>query len=488
MLLRRLHLDNFLIFRDVVICFSPGLNIICGESGTGKSLILKAIADLFYRYKKDMIGVWKDHAKVSLSVELNDLESNAKECTICRKVCKNNKQEFSVFPERDYDFEGHLVYEKQFGGLRLFNPKFQLQELDSFGGISLDDLSQVLSKQRAVDNELKSLEEQRKTQELLQDLFNKNRAIFEKATLIHNAGYDNLDQLIGKKNRCIPPELIEKAETIWSDFKKTLKAIENHAELNKLKEHIQAFDDFLFDAWKSYTEESSMDLSEDELYSIKFLIQDVSKLLNKNIKSLAELVDVHDALIDRLKGLDQGIIELKRELADISQYLKKILKDLSDKRVNAFESLKGKLGRLLSSFGFDYYELSARFEKKEVDETGEDDFEILVSFNKGIPPRPLRQVASGGELNRFLVALAVASHNSRTERASKVYLFDEIDSGLSGQSLECLYQNLVELSKRNQVILVSHHVNFWTGRGNTIKLAKIHGSDVTEAKIIEMAG
>lgn len=509
--IKSLRLKNFLIFRDVELEFHPGLNVIVGESGSGKSLILKALTLLANKPPSEYVGAWSDHAELSAVVEVKSKTAVTKIFEI-RKIISKSRRTYSEQSDVSINLADHIVYERQMASIKLMNPKEQLTILDSFGSIDCSKLTELINQINQAKKRQADLQSDLVNLRLLSEEISKKSDLL---TVCHNlleAGYNDIEKLFEAARKFPDIRSAEKLDSLWGEFKRCLSGFRDHTEYAEISDSVSKIDDFIFSLLKriSQTEYLSSFLADQELFGrFRFFIQDLRKSSGIDCKMLSEVLEFCESIESRLSEISSEIEKIKKSVSELEAELNYEAKRISELRKAACSRMIVQIEEILRALDFDWFRLEGKFESKEIDETGQDVFELLATFNKGVPLKPLRSVASGGEFNRFLFALAyVVSQRELVEDTGqnstlcdsntkhlepqrensathgRIFLFDEIDSGLSGSALASLGRLIKNMSKFEQVILVSHNRELQKVADRVITLQKRHLDSHTEATVI----
>ncbi|MCS6893686.1 MAG: AAA family ATPase [Deltaproteobacteria bacterium] len=471
MIIKSISLENFLIFRNTHVEFENGLNCIVGESGSGKSLLLNCLSNFPFSLRKSCIAPNCDSANLVLEVSLG-----GRTCRFTRTIKKYHSEDDLPHEHETLKelFNNYVVYEKQHGGLKILNSAEQLKFLDRFAGIPTTEFSEKFYRRRGLEERKNELLQ---TQLVLEEAFRiieANSHLIELASELLHSGFCEFESCEQSFKDEIPEDLVNGIEASYNTLRHNLVRLSKYVGFDWANNLVQELDNCIFELLKR--KQRKPILSKEIFYSIKFFIDDLSRLLKKTIK-LSDLPNLRVELEKLISQLQDQFILIEDELNKLSESLLLQAREISESRKESCHRLVSLIEENLAKLGFSYLEIVPVFKEKKLDPSGFDVFEFLVTFNKGLKPQPLRKVASGGELNRFLVAVHLAS---KSVVRDMVFLFDEIDSGLSEKSLDFLIECLLELGKNNQVIIVTHNAERYKDRANLIRLEKIHGEEFSE--------
>ncbi len=489
-MLKELRIRNFALIEQLNIEFSIGLNVLTGETGAGKSILLDSIGILCgKRASSELIRRGEDKATVEgyfiiendLKMLLNNLDLiEIEECEIymSREIsvsgtnkCKIN---YKTVPLNIYQRIGSFLFDIHGQNQEqsiLHNDK-QLELVDKFL-ITTNKENQILQEVKVVYLEYKSLINKRK------DLaFNEKEdmiSYYEYAIKeINDANLSEEEDLKLKEDRTRilnSEKLMKKASSIYSQLNEngivdrlnsvsfTLKEI---SSLDSTLEALTAkFSDLYYeidsinDEFKNYYH--NLDYDEDRINSIENRIGEINKLKRKYGKTVQEIIEKRNEMEDKIQ-LFSNITQLKIELeADITDKLAiyndkaEILSNLrKEAALQLTEGIKNKLKELnIYEKGFDITFSS----REEPGDNGKDLVEFIFSPNIGEGVQPLKKIASGGEISR--VMLAIKGVLAEFDIIPSL-IFDEIDSGVGGEALLKVAEALERIGRKRQVICVSH--------------------------------
>ena len=498
-MLRELSVHNLALIEDVRVELSPGFCAWTGETGAGKSLLLGAVGLLLGdRGSADLIRAGADELRVSGVFELEhpairqtverilDSECPDGQIVLARKLHRAGRSTAYV-----NDLTVSIATLKQIGevlvdihGQReshsLLQPAYQLDLLDAFG--SLGELRAVYQKKAAAVRELRGryreLSDHQQARQRDLSLLRFEREELDAA----NLKPDEAKDLALERDRLVHAQSLQ-AFTAGS-------AARLYDEEGSISEHLgkllkeahswEAFDPRLADLSKRLDAlvpevrdlaETCRDLSEQfeadpaRLEEVEKRLESLRRLETKYRKSLEELI-VYRAEIDRretelqkreedLTGIDAELrvlfVEMSKAAATLSKARHKVAKKLAAETQKHFGQL-GMPGAKLDT-GLEAIPLSDDPLSGDIPANGTDHLELMLAANPGEPARPLRKVASGGELSRTMLALktVLAEHDLRV-----TLIFDEIDSNVGGRLGDILGEKLADLGRTHQVICVTH--------------------------------
>ncbi|WP_314330214.1 DNA repair protein RecN [Oribacterium sinus] len=485
-MLDRLLVKDLALIEKSVVEFSGGLNVLTGETGAGKSILLGSIQlALGQKANKDLIRHGKEQAIVELDFSLTeeevrriqaleeDLELEEERLLIRRKISEKKSDirvnDLGLTLAKLREITGGLLdLHGQHEHQSLLREGSHLEIIDGFrrkqGGKLLEEVANAYhllqEKKRALQKF--SLQESERTRELdfldfeIQELADAHLSEGEEAELTKEYSlYENMDRL--KSLLLSAKESLEEM-----DFHRPIQAVE---EAKDFDESLKGLSDSLYDleavgedclrSLDHYLDHAEVD--EEKLFTLGERLEQIRRVMMKHggteAKALAALAKKEERrtfLLDYEKDEEKAkkaIVEQEKLLREKALLLSKERQE--DAKVLAMQ-IKGEMqemGFLDTKFEFHFQE------KKEPTEKGLDEVEAYVSLNPGEPLRPLREVGSGGELSRIM--LSIKTVLADTEGVSTL-IFDEIDSGISGRTAEKVGEKLQKIAKNHQVILITH--------------------------------
>ena len=494
-MLQQLHIHNYAIIDDLHVRFSNHLNIITGETGAGKSILMGALslilgerADtsvLLDKEKKCFIeGVFKTNNKaVDNFLRKNELD-NEEEIIIRREISSNGKSrafinDTPVTLAQLRQLSLLLVdLHQQFDTLELNNNDFQRQVIDALAGNGklIDEYQMVYKNYRSAIKELEKLSEE---QAIANKEFDYNQFLF-----------NELDEINLKENELEDIESEIKIMSNAENIKQTLSEIYFQMEESEqpLVPQIKSINNKLESLANVFTE---IEILNSRLQSVQIEMQDIAgeldvlnnkvhydpekinslndrmalgyALLKKhNVQTTAELIEIKNQLSARLEkilNLSEMIAEKEKRSAEFYKEASLLAKAISQKRLKEVKPFEEKVNRLLTQVGMPNARIKIEIKEEEnLNLSGNNSIEFLfnanvASANTAAKFESLRKVASGGELSRLM--LSIKSLVAKTVQLPTL-IFDEIDSGISGEAAKQVGNIIKELSSAHQVISITH--------------------------------
>lgn len=490
-MLSRLHIENIAVIENADLELDKGFNILTGETGAGKSILIDSInLCLGERVSKDIIRTGSDSAHVS--AYFCGISEQAKELLVSlgfdcddelliqrdiscdgRGTCRISGRPATVSMVRSL---GRLLVNihGQHDNQTLMSAEKHIYYLDKFANTEdlLDEYGEIYKKVCSIQNELSKTKTDEALKERKIDLLNYQINEIESAELQQNEE----EELKARKLRIVNAEKIASAvedaysalggsdenagaSEMLSTSSERLSEIENvYSDIKELSSRIKSLSYELEDCTselRGYLSDENYDPQ--ELDSIEERLDTIFRLKKKYGSSVAEVLEFLEKAKKELQAIetsDERAVKLNEELLKAKTELMKKAKALSEKRRAAKDILSKRIKEELSFLDMPQVEFCVRFDTlKEPSQNGIDDVEFLISANPGSPARPLVKIASGGEISRIM--LAIKSVLSDCDDIDTL-IFDEIDTGVSGRAALKIGNKLKQVSKNRQVICITH--------------------------------
>ncbi len=487
-----LHAKNFAIIDEIEVEFGEHLNIISGETGAGKSVIIGSInAALGGKVSKEIIRTGADYALVELvfsgenpevlrCMAEEGLEPEDGEVVISRKILSSGKNVFRVNGET---VNASVVKELAFGLIdihgqhehqSLLKKSRHLEMLDRYAGSEADHIKNIIGEQykqyRALKDEKEHAlsDEDKRLRELsfLQYEYNE----IEQAKLVSGeeaelrqehkrlANLHMIEEALSGINRLINEEDGAAAEKLGYALRMLGKVEEYDEELGQLYGALSDIESSLHDFAREVT--AYLDRSENDgerFAQVEERLNVINHLTSRYGGTVEEVLRHAQECreqIEKYENYDRYLAELERKYQKAEQELAAACAQMTKLRRAKAEELTGKLVEALRDLNF----LDVRFdigfsETEGYTAKGTDEVEFLISTNPGEPLQPLSKVASGGELSRIMLALkSVFSDKDEIE----TMIFDEIDVGVSGRTAQMVSEKMARIAAKRQLLCITH--------------------------------
>ncbi len=477
-----LHIKNIGIIEELSINLNKGLNVLTGETGAGKTLIIDSIQIISGgRFSKEMIRKGENTSFIELCIyEPNSpdaIEGNiivSREISINgRNMCKINGRMVTVNELKDF-MKKYIEIHGQNDNQELLDSKTHLTYLDSYIGEEIKNLKQQYNnkykKRSEIKNELKAnlgddKEKERKLDLLKYQLneieqanlkINEDLELEEKRKIIVNS--EKISSNLTQVDEAISTNSIDslsfaikslgKIENIDEKYEKVSTNLKNiYYELQELARDINQYKEEIdFDA----NERNEIEQRLDFIYSLK-------RKYGNTIEEILNYKNKINEEIERINNLEEYNNKLKKELKQIEDEMEELANSISIIRVKNAKELSKKINNELKDLEMKNALINIKVEgQQEFNKDGKDIVKFLISTNLGEDEKELIKIASGGEMSR--VMLAIKKVLSDTDKIP-VMIFDEIDTGISGNAANAVAEKLSAISNLHQVLCISHLPN-----------------------------
>lgn len=490
-MLRSLHVKNLALIDEIEVEFGEGLNILTGETGAGKSIILGSVnLALGGRYTRDIIRDGADYGFVELTFEIRDpgqierlkaLDVFPEEGMVVlsrrlmegRSVSRINGETVTMGLLREVSavlIDIHGQHEHQ----SLLYKKNHLEILDAFareeGAGCRQAVQEAYRDYRACEKELEkvSMDESQRAKEMAFLEFEVEE--IEKAAL--QEGED--EELESAYRRMANGRKIagsaleayrytsEDPDSASENLSRAIRALSEAAECDEgarqLQEQLVEVDSLLNDFNRELSDYSkSCEYSEEELYETENRLNEINRLKVKYGGTVGEILAYQEqqaGKLEKLQDYEAYLAGLEKKAREAEALLAKACRSLSQVRKSQAAILEEAVQKGLEELNFADVRFEIHFEElKSYTGNGTDDVEFMISLNPGQPLRPLKDVASGGELSRIM--LAIRTVMARRDDIETL-IFDEIDVGISGRTAQKVSEKMALIGKTHQVICITH--------------------------------
>ena len=475
-----LHIKNIGIIDDLSIDLNEGLNVLTGETGAGKTLIIDSLGIISGgRFSKEMIRKGETNSFVEIcmyepenenSIDGNiivsrEINSNGK------NMCKINGRMVTVNELKNF-MSKFIEIHGQNDNQSLLDNKFHLKYLDGFIGDKIIDIKkqykEKYEKYLEIKQELKNNYGDEKERERKLDLLRYQFNEIEEANLKVNEE-DNLEEKrklmlnsekisknlneadiaigensIGSINTAIRAlEKIENIDKKYEDISSNLKNI--YYELQEISRDISEHkEDVYFDEQERNEVEERLDL----IYNLK-------RKYGNDVQEILNYKDEIEAEINHIENLDEYNNKLKKELKQLKQEMTTLAEKMHELRNEYGKVLSININKVLEDLEMKNANINIHvdYNEEEYFENGKDIVEFYIATNLGEDEKQLAKIASGGEMSRIM--LAIKKVLADTDKMP-VLIFDEIDTGISGKAAGAVAEKLNGISKNHQVLCISH--------------------------------
>ncbi len=519
-MLKSISIKNYILIDNLNVEFDSGLNVITGETGAGKSILISAIdAVLGGKCSKEVIKTGTDKAVLELTVlsENSDLLGVFKENEI--EVDKEFVITREITPTTSkYRIDGVLVNQNIIKDLRthlldvhsqhqsytFLQKKYHIKLLDSYAKTTCSDLLEKYSSDYKNYLGLKSKLNDLKTKSDMTE----SQIEFLKFQIdeIEEAGINDINEDENLNKELAVLENAEKLKELTGSAYWSLSNDDNSimSALSQIKMNLSKavqLDDSLKDAEGSLIEANeilrdlssvlrdysqNMDNDTERLNQIQERLFLLDKIKRKYGGSLEKVLETFDKLNSEYLAIENSNEEIEKTEQAIVQAefdLKKLAKNISEKRKNYAKVLSSLVEEILVKLELPKCRFEIGINEVELCENGIDDVEFLISTNVSEPLKPLEKVASGGEISRVMLALkSIFAQNDDIDTV----IFDEIDTGISGKTSQAVADEISELSKYRQIIMITHQAILAAKANRHFYVKKVQG-ETTDVSIYNLS-
>ena len=473
-----LHIKNIGIIDDLSIELGEKFNVLTGETGAGKTLIIDAISIISGdRFSKEMIRKGEDYSFVEINLYLPENELAIEGNVIVsreihlngRNSCKINGRlvtlaELKEFMNTIVDIHGQNDNQK------ILNPKYHIKYLDNFIGDKI-----LIAKQEYKALFKKRIELKKELKENLGDEKEKERQL----SLLQ---YE-FDEIENANLKCKEEEELEEKRKVFMNSEKIGKAL-NEADISlgegaidKINDAIRAiekisnldekYEEILNNLKSIYyeTQELSRDISslntemyfdENDRNQIEERLDIIYSLKRKYGNSIEEILEYKDKIekeIERINNLDEYNEKLRKEIFILEEKMISIANNMHDMREKMADTLNKKINKELADLEMPNARFITNIKKVEFNPNGIDEVEYFICTNIGEEAKKLDKIASGGERSRIMLAIKTVLADTDS---TPILIFDEIDTGISGKAAKSVGEKLKLIGKNHQVLCITH--------------------------------
>ena len=543
-MLIELRLENYAVIDNLVVEFGSGLNLLTGETGAGKSILIDALALLLgEKASSDVIRAGAERSVVAAVFEANDatekqlakiLEANGLDesddgsLILRREIAAGGKGRVFVNNQPATVAVLRLlapylaIIHAQNESMLSFDGPARLELLDSFAGNELDIVASAFAHWKQIHSRIDKLERGEQDRLRLVDLWT-----FQKREIEEGRLQNGEDERLETEKR-----VLANAEKIYNAAMNAFDLLYegNSSTASSLRAAQKQIEELARFEPKFQEALSALESARISVEDVGATVRDYAGGIHASPEHLAEVED-RLALIDRLKrkygpaledvihfgeevsrklaeveNKDEILQQLRGELAKAAEEYSRTARALSKKRAEAARRLEkmveSEINDLAMKSAF-RIEMTHSEEESEWTAAGFDQVVYLISTNPGEPMRQLEHIASGGELSRVMLALKASveaerfptagktGHKSGTPKksgAQKTLVFDEIDTGIGGRAAEAVGKKLKSLARANQVLCVTHLPQIATFGDHHFVIEKKESGGRTRTSIREVAG
>ena len=479
-MITNLHIKNIGIIDEINVALNDGFNVLTGETGAGKSLLIDSLNIIAGgRFSKDMIRNGKEYSLVEACIYLPGNKASedgniivSREVYINgRNLCKINGRMVTVNQLREF-MRDIIDIHGQSDNQKLMNPQNHIEYVDDFSGDKIIDLKnkyhELYNKYLEIKNELNRNYGDDKQKQLKLDLLyyqlneinNANLKVGEDEELVKKQKiYQNSEKIVtnlSKANDLFENKILNSLDTVINSLNKVAIYDDKY---NSLIERINgAYYDIQDVSYTISEDFLNNEYNDKEAEIVQDRLDLIFNLKRKYGNTISEILEYKLKLekeINDIENLDEYIIELKKQLKNIKEEMHEKCIELNKIRKNSAIELEEKITKELKELEMfnAEFKINVEFEEENYNKNGLNNIEFMISTNIGEEYKPLVKIASGGELSRIMLAIkTVFSDVDNTP----IMIFDEIDTGISGVAASSVSEKMRTISLKHQVICVTH--------------------------------
>lgn len=519
-MLSQINISNFALIENLTIDFYEGLNVLSGETGAGKSILIDAINYVLgSKFNKDLIRFGEDKTYVEAVFSIdnqeirNELDQEFLEedfLIISRETFLNGKslakingrsvtvnylKKISPFlidihgqhdNQKLLDKKTHIIYLDSYGDEK------HLQNLQKYNSIfnewnqAVKDKQDLINKYGDKDKRQENLKFRLEEINSVDIKIGEDEELSDKIDLLQNA-----EKISENLSLCykLLYESDEDSKSVYESLNvciNSLKAVESN--LKDLRDHIAVMEDFYYKLQditydiRNHMENISYD--EDQLNSINNRLYKIQNLKKKYGSTIEDILKYRDELLkeyDEIENFSVYIKKLDDKISVLENDLNKYGDIIHKERINLGQNLEKRLIEELKYIGMEKSKIKVHIEDSGTFyKNGRDSVEFLISTNPGEPLKELNRIVSGGELSRVMLSIkTVFADKDNTPSL----IFDEIDNGISGKTAQCVGEKLYQISKEHQVFCITHLPQIAVFSDNHFKIEKFSKENKTYTKI-----
>ncbi len=512
-----LEIKNFLLIKKISINFINGFNAFTGETGAGKSIIIEGLKLALGGKKQTNLNLKENEiSSIKAVFEINNLiKRNLDELNLIieddyliveRQINSNQKSKLLVNGEIKplnnikRILKNVIEFQENFEQQELFDNKYFLKFIDNIGGIEKSDLKSYFEKFKDSKNIYQAhLDNEKNISEKLEIIKIKNNKI-KNLNPIKN----EYEELIKKRNL---NKNIKKYSEISNEIKKSISIYNSNDNFNSIEKNLYKLEDInqeYSDISKKFAslnldinelindlenKFNSVDYDEidfDEIDEKIYQYQQLSKFFEVDPENLFSIKEEILIEIDSLENFDKEKKNLFNKYTnDLNNYKEEALK-ISNLRKKESKKISENINKQLPIVNIEQGQIIFKFsekDEKDYNSQGYDELDVLFRTNKNSDLSSIKKVASGGELSRLLLIIKSLSANNDKDLT---LIFDEVDSGLSGKIASNVSEKIDNISKKNQVIAITHSPQVASKADKHWKIEKVIKNDEMTSEIFEL--
>jgi len=493
-LVLELYMKNCALVEELRLSIDKNLNILTGETGSGKSIIIDALGlSLGEKYDRSFLRkgtekglveavFYSENDNLKKILDKNGLELDEDNLLVVTRVIYSDGKSVARINGRTVkmsllkEIASTLIdVHGQHQNQALFNKETHLEFLDLFGEVDLQPFKksykEIYDKYSEVKRSLNILTENKDDMQIQReiDLLKFQLNEIDSARLSKDEYDDLLRQRdVYRNSEKIFNNLNSSYQNLYEGSVNAVDLIGNAVkELSAISQYDKSLEDYNNDIERIMYElqdisrdirnyKDSIDFQPYELEQIEARVDEINSLRRKYGESIEDIFKYYDktkARLDEILNRDERVEELKSEIVKLEKELKIQADILTNERKKIANNLEEVLLIELKSLDMKNVVFKVNFEQSTFNQSGQDDVEFMISFNLGEDIKPIYKVASGGEMSRFMLAFKTILADID---GIDTLVFDEIDTGISGIAAQIVGEKLSNIGKKKQIICITH--------------------------------
>ena len=512
-----LEIENFILIKKVSINFNSGFNAFTGETGAGKSIIIEGLKLVLGGKNFNNLQIEKGTISKITAVfditkkikkSLQDLEIDIEDDYLIIKREINSDLKSKIFINSQITslglikklISGVIEFQENFEQQELFDEIYFLNFIDKFANINKNNLFKYFNNYKEIkldyENHLNNENQIKDKLEILKSKYRKIKNL--------NPKKDEYEKLLNQKNL---NRNIKKISDTSYEIKRSILNINKDSILSEIEKNVQKIseldpefkdisekfsstlidlNEFINDIEAKLDDYDFNDINFDEIDAKIYEYQNLAKYFEIDPNLLNELTEKILDEINILENFENEKIKKQKLYQQALDIFVKESKLISKVRINEALKLTKKINSELPKLNIDQGEIKFEFKEKMQNDynlNGIDDLDVLFRTSNKAQFSSVKKVASGGELSRLLLIIKSISTQLSDDG---IIIFDEVDSGLSGRVAENVANKILELSKNNQVIAITHSAQVASKAEKHWKISKNLNKDSLESSILEL--
>ena len=518
-MLERLHIKNIAVIDEAEIEFNKGFNVLTGETGAGKSIIIDSInMVLGERTSKSIIrnGEKKAVVEAMFSIDspetLKLLDDNGIEVedgmlilyrdlnTDGKSLCKINGSMTTATGIREIANMLINIHGQQ-DNQSLLTPSSHINFLNSYANLesALCEYRVYYNKVNEIKEKLNSLQVDEREKERMTDLYSFQIKEIEDAKLVVGedeqlterrrfiSGISKISETLNYSHDALYSADRSVYDTLSSVVNSFASVTEYDTKLNEIYERLNSaaieLDDIIYQV-RDYRD--GMDFDESEADSIEARLDLINTLKRKYGNTIEEIIEYKNDIEDKLYSItksDEETEKLNTELKEATNTRNKLASTITKIRTKYATELSDKICRELADLDMSKVKFDVQIKECEYNKNGCDNVEFLISVNAGEPLKPLSKIASGGEMSRIM--LAIKSIFADSDPVDTL-IFDEIDTGVSGRAAQKIAEKINKIAGKKQILCITHLAQIAAMAGTHFLIEKNVEAEHTYTDVTEL--